>query len=78
MNVLLLLARLLLAALFAIAAAAKLRNPAGSRKAVGDFGLPPLLAGPAAFLLPFAELGVAVARSYPRLRPGMALLARSP
>jgi peroxiredoxin len=61
MNVFLLLARVLLAAVFAISAAAKLRDAAGSRKAVGDFGLPPLLAGPVAFLLPFVELGIAVA-----------------
>ncbi len=61
MDVSLLLARLLLAAVFLTAAAAKLRDPAGSRKAVGDFGMPAALASPFAFMLPFAEIAVAVA-----------------
>jgi len=61
MDVSLLLARLLLAAVFLVAAIAKLRDPAGSRKAVGDFGMPAALASPFAFMLPFAEIAVAVA-----------------
>lgn len=61
MDVVALLARLLLAALFAVSAIAKLRDPAGSRKAVADFGTPHVVAMPTAFMLPFAELAVAVA-----------------
>ena len=61
MDVTLLFARLLLSAVFLVAAAAKLRDPAGSRKAVADFGMPGALATPIAFALPFAEIAVALA-----------------
>jgi uncharacterized membrane protein YphA (DoxX/SURF4 family) len=44
----LLVARLLLAAIFAAAGLAKLLDPAGSRKLVTDFGLPAFLAAPLA------------------------------
>jgi peroxiredoxin len=54
-------AQLGLAAVFTTAAIAKLRDRAGSRTAVVDFGLPLALAGPVAALLPVAELLVALA-----------------
>jgi peroxiredoxin/uncharacterized membrane protein YphA (DoxX/SURF4 family) len=52
--------RLALAAVFAFAGAAKLADPAGSRRAIRDFGIPERLAAPLAFLLPVAEIGIAV------------------
>jgi thiol-disulfide isomerase/thioredoxin/uncharacterized membrane protein YphA (DoxX/SURF4 family) len=52
----LLVARLLLAAVFAAAGLAKLFDLAGSRKLVTDFGLPAVLAAPVGILLPLAEL----------------------
>lgn len=57
---LLLCARLLLAAVFAVAGLTKLVDLPGSRKAVRDFGLPRALVGPLGTLLPLAELAVAV------------------
>jgi peroxiredoxin len=56
----LLLARLLLVAMFIVAGLAKLVDLAGSRQALIDFGVPPLLATPFGLLLPLAELIVAV------------------
>jgi len=41
----LLIARLLLAVVFSVAGVAKLLDPSGSRKSVGAFGVPALLAG---------------------------------
>jgi peroxiredoxin/uncharacterized membrane protein YphA (DoxX/SURF4 family) len=52
---------MLLAAVFAVAGIAKLRDLEGSRSAMRDFGVPSGLAGPAGVLLPLAELAVAVA-----------------
>ena len=60
MNTVLLIARLLLALIFAVAGVAKLADRAGSRQAAIDFGVPAPLAGPFAILLPLAELTVAV------------------
>ena len=60
MDEALLLARLLLAAVFAVAGAAKLADLAGSRTAVEGFGIPERLARPIGTLLPFAELATAV------------------
>src|SRR5690242_5000346 len=60
-DAILLTARLLLAAVLAAAGAAKLADPAGSRKAVTEFGLPARLARPLAVLLPPAELAAAAA-----------------
>lgn len=60
MGPIVLLARLLLAAIFLLAAAAKLRDREGSRDALREFGLSAALARPAAVLLPLAELAVAV------------------
>lgn len=57
----LLVARLVLAAVFAVAGVAKLADPAGSRRAVGEFGVPRALAGPLGTALPVMELAVAVA-----------------
>jgi uncharacterized membrane protein YphA (DoxX/SURF4 family)/thiol-disulfide isomerase/thioredoxin len=48
-----------LAAVFAVAGLAKLADLRGSRRAVGEFGVPPRLAGPFGILLPVAELAVA-------------------
>ncbi len=60
MGIVLLACRLGLAAVFAVAGAAKLADRAGARKAAVDFGAPPALAGPLAVALPIAELAVAV------------------
>ena len=54
-----LLARLGLAVVFALAGAAKLADLAGSRQAVRGFGVPAPLAGVIGTLLPLAELAVA-------------------
>ena len=59
MDAALLAARLVLAAVFAVAGAAKLADLAGSRAAVAGFGVPERLAGPAGTALPFAELATA-------------------
>src|SRR3712207_963926 len=61
MEVALLVARLLLAAVFVVAGLAKLADRAGSRQAMRDFGLPAVLAAPLGVLLPLAELTVAAA-----------------
>jgi peroxiredoxin/uncharacterized membrane protein YphA (DoxX/SURF4 family) len=58
--VLLLLARLALAAVFVVAGAAKLADLAGSRRAVEGFGVPAAAAGPLGLALPLAELAVGV------------------
>jgi Methylamine utilisation protein MauE/AhpC/TSA family len=57
--VILLVARLGIAAVFAIAAVGKLRDRAGASRALGNFGVPARLAGPGATALPIAELAVA-------------------
>jgi len=61
MDIVLLFARLLLAAVFAVAGIAKLVDREGSRQAVVDFGIPAALAAPLGTLLPLAELAVAAA-----------------
>ncbi|MGI8854970.1 MAG: MauE/DoxX family redox-associated membrane protein [Thermomicrobiales bacterium] len=61
MALALLLARLVLSAVFLVSGIAKLMDRPGSRKAVEDFGVHAALAGPSAILLPVAELTVAVA-----------------
>jgi peroxiredoxin len=61
MDFALLLARLLLAAVFAVAGLAKLADLPGSRQAMRDFGAPAWLAPPLGLLLPIAELAVAIA-----------------
>jgi peroxiredoxin len=61
MDIVLLLARLLLAMVFVVAGLAKLVDRAGSRQALIDFGVPARLVTPLVVLLPLAELAVAVA-----------------
>lgn len=60
MDVLLLLARLLLFGVFAVAAVTKFLDLAGSQEAMRGFGLPDSLAKPAGIALPVAELVVAL------------------
>lgn len=60
LDAVLLTSRLLLAAVFAVAALAKLADREGSRQAVAAFGAPRPLAAPLALVLPLAELAVAV------------------
>jgi uncharacterized membrane protein YphA (DoxX/SURF4 family) len=55
----LLASRLILAAVFSLAGAAKLADLAGSRAAVAGFGVPERLAGFAGTVLPLAELATA-------------------
>jgi peroxiredoxin len=59
MDSFLLIARLLLALVFAVAGVAKLADREGSRRAIVDFGVPSALAAPFGLLLPLAELAVA-------------------
>ena len=61
-----LLARVLLAAVFAIAGLAKLADLKGSRQALRDFGVPAPLAPVLGTLLPLTELAVALALLPPR------------
>src|SRR5205807_6073500 len=67
MSLVLLLARLLLAAVFLVSGQAKLADLAGSRQALRDFGVPAALADPFGLLLPLAELAVAVALLLPAM-----------
>jgi len=57
----LLLARLVLAAVFLVAGAAKLADRTGSRRALVEFGVPPILAWPLGVVLPVAEITVGAA-----------------
>lgn len=61
MDIMLLIARLVLAAVFLASGLAKLADPAGSRQAMRDFRVPERLAAPAAIALPIFELVVAAA-----------------
>jgi peroxiredoxin/uncharacterized membrane protein YphA (DoxX/SURF4 family) len=61
MTSILLVGRLLLAAVFAVGGLAKLADLAGSRQAMRGFGVPERLATPLGTVLPIAELAVAVA-----------------
>jgi len=61
MDIALLLARLLLAAVFIVASLAKLADRAGSRQALIDFGVPAMLARSLSILLPLAETAIAAA-----------------
>jgi peroxiredoxin len=60
-NNALLVARLVLALVFAVAGLTKLVDRNGTARAMREFGLPRPLAAPAGVLLPLAELAVAVA-----------------
>jgi peroxiredoxin/uncharacterized membrane protein YphA (DoxX/SURF4 family) len=59
MDLALLIARLVLALVFALAGVAKLADRAGSKQAVINFGLPLPLATPLGILLPLGELAIA-------------------
>jgi peroxiredoxin len=61
MEIALLVARAVLAVVFAVAALAKLSDRAGSRQAVVSFGVPDALATPLSIALPLAEVAVAAA-----------------
>jgi thiol-disulfide isomerase/thioredoxin/uncharacterized membrane protein YphA (DoxX/SURF4 family) len=61
MNVVVLMARFLLAAIFGVAGVTKLADPAGSRKSMADFGVPQAFAGLLGLLLPVAEVVFAIA-----------------
>jgi thiol-disulfide isomerase/thioredoxin len=61
MDAALLIARVVVAAVFALAAVTKLADLAGSRAAVAAFGVPDRLARPLGTVLPLAELAVALA-----------------
>ncbi|HEX4305718.1 MAG TPA: MauE/DoxX family redox-associated membrane protein [Solirubrobacterales bacterium] len=60
MSVAVLVLRLGLAVVFAVAAAGKLARPAATAESLADFGAPRRLRRPGAFALPAAELAVAV------------------
>ena len=59
MDAALVIARLLLAAVFAVAGAAKLADLPGSRAAIAGFGVPDRLAAPLGTILPCVELAIA-------------------
>ena len=61
MRGLLLVARLLLAAVFAVAGFTKLADRAGTVESIANFGVPSLFARPVAWLLPLWELACAAA-----------------
>jgi uncharacterized membrane protein YphA (DoxX/SURF4 family) len=61
MDSALLLARLLLAAVFAVAGVAKLADRPGSGQAMRAFGVPARLAAPLGTILPLVELSIALA-----------------
>ena len=61
MDMVLLIARLTLAAVFSVAGAAKLADREGSRRALTGFGVPENLAGPLARGLPIVEIVIALA-----------------
>ncbi len=61
LNIVLLLARLVLAVVFLVSGVSKLADLAGSRQALRDFGVPAWLSAPGGLLLPLVELVVAVA-----------------
>lgn len=60
MDTVLLIARLVMAAVFVVAGASKLLDRSGTREAVVGFGVPKEFASPVAILLPWVELGTAV------------------
>jgi peroxiredoxin/uncharacterized membrane protein YphA (DoxX/SURF4 family) len=61
MEVVLLVVRLLLSSVFALAGVTKLLDRQGTRRAMLGFGIPSGLAAPVAAVLPFAEVAVAAA-----------------
>lgn len=65
MSTVVLLARIALAGVFAVAAVAKLADLEGSRRAMRDFGVPERAAGGVGLALPLAELAIAVGLLFP-------------
>src|SRR6266850_314380 len=65
MTLLLMLARLLLSAVFLVACLAKLADLTGSRQAMRGFGVPGKLADAFGLLLPLAEIAIAIALIVP-------------
>lgn len=61
LDVILLVIRLLLTTIFAIAGIGKLTDPASSKQSLQDFGVPPIFINLLSVFLPFAELTIAVA-----------------
>lgn len=61
LDTVLLIARIVLAAVFGVAGVAKLADQTGSRSSLTQFGVPPILAPAGALLLPLFELACAVA-----------------
>lgn len=61
MDAAVLAARLILAAVFAVAAAGKLADLTGSRATLAHLGIPGRLSGPLGTALPFLELATAIA-----------------
>ena len=61
MEIILLIARIILAAVFGLAGATKIADPAGSRKAMTGFGVPENLATVAGWALPVFEILAAIA-----------------
>src|SRR5258706_11505096 len=59
MSMVLLVARLVLTAIFAVSGIAKVADPPGTRQAIAGFGLPDWLARIGAWFLPVGEIGVA-------------------
>lgn len=66
MDIALLIARLFLIALFALAAITKIADRKGSREMVLSFGFPPALAGLLGMLLPILELATVVLLAIPK------------
>src|SRR5205823_8290613 len=65
MTLLLMLARLILSAVFLVAGLAKLADVTGSQQAMRGFGVPGKLADVFGLLLPLAELAIAMALIVP-------------
>ena len=60
MDIILLVARLVLAVVFGVAGVAKLVDQTESRQALLDFGVPVMLATPLGILLPLTEIAIAI------------------
>jgi thiol-disulfide isomerase/thioredoxin/uncharacterized membrane protein YphA (DoxX/SURF4 family) len=65
MDTVLLLTRTLLFGIFVLAGSAKVFDPAGSRKALREFGVPGILVPPAAVILPLAEVAIGILFLFP-------------
>lgn len=65
MDTVLLLIRTLLFGIFVLAGSAKILDPAGSRKALREFGVPGVLVPPVAVILPLAEIAIGILFLFP-------------